>query len=864
MMIKNRQPEAMLLPMTMTAIAIALTVNYTPAIAADYFDPGLLSLNGNQIAAADLSDFGVAGQVPPGTYTVELFVNQIDMGQQTVTFSSGGKGKVQPELTPDFLSEIGVNTPVLPSFLHLPRTEPVKNLAELIPESHIKFDFAQLRLDLSIPQIAMKKNAQGRVDPALWDSGIPALLLNYNVNGGRNRQSARHETDSSTQTNLFGQISGGANWSVWRLRSTMNYMRNSDNRDRGGERTHQRTEFTNTYLQRDIVPWRSEIMAGESNSSNDVFNSVFFRGVRLNSSESMLPDSLRGFAPVINGIAQTNARVTISQLGNVIYQTYVAPGPFRIDDLFQSGGGGDLTVTINESDGSVHTQNVAYSALPVMRRPGSLKYEVIAGRYNGGITEGSQEAAFVQATGIYGLPHNVTLYGGSIVAKDYVSLAAGSGVSLGAFGALSADITTSSAKLQGDSGRKAGTSYRIRYSKSLLETGTSVDLTAYRYSTRNYYSFSDYNNSGFRLREDQVPWAMERQKSSFQIRLSQQLEKYGSLYLSASRDDYWGNNKVMNTVSAGYNGNYRGVSYGVAYSIDRIKGDGHWPENRQIMVNVQIPLSLFNISAGQNQIYTNYQMTHDNRGQVRQQTGISGNAMDDRLSYRVMQGWSNGQDSNTGTLNAGYQGSRGMVTMGYSHSNDNRSLNLGGNGSVVLHPEGVTFSRMLGSSVAVVSAPGAVGTNVMNGNIQIDERGYAVVPYLSDYQTNSIGLDPSTLPDDVDLTQSNINVYPTKGAVVMAKFDTKVGYQAMVTLLQNNTPVPFGTLVTVDTPSAKEINTGIVGDEGQVYLSGLPEQGVLKVKWGKETNQQCLADFSLSNVVPAENNSIRTFTAQCR
>lgn len=120
MMIKNRQPEAMLLPMTMTAIAIALTVNYTPAIAADYFDPGLLSLNGNQIAAADLSDFGVAGQVPPGTYTVELFVNQIDMGQQTVTFSSDGKGKVQPELTPDFLSEIGVNTPVLPSFLHLP------------------------------------------------------------------------------------------------------------------------------------------------------------------------------------------------------------------------------------------------------------------------------------------------------------------------------------------------------------------------------------------------------------------------------------------------------------------------------------------------------------------------------------------------------------------------------------------------------------------------------------------------------------------------------------------------------------------------------------------------------------------------
>lgn len=861
MVIKNRQSEAMLLPMAMTAIA--LFVSHPSAMAKDYFDPGLLSLNGDQLAAVDLSDFETAGQIPAGTYTVELFVNQVNMGQQTLEFKADGKGHVQPELTPDFLSEMGVNTPALPSFVPLPRTEPVKDLAALIPDSHIKFDFAQLRLDLSVPQIAMKANAQGSVDPAMWDPGVPAVLLNYNVNGGRNWQSAQRGIDSSTQTNLFGQITGGANWLAWRLRSTMSYMRNTHNLSGYGEKTHQHTEFTNTYLQRDIVPWRAEIMVGESNTANDVFDSVLFRGAKLNSSEEMLPNSLRGFAPVISGIAQTNARVTISQSGNVIYQTYVAPGPFRIEDLFQSGGGGDLTVTIHESDGTVRTQNVAYSSLPVMRRPGSLKYEVTAGRYNGGITEGSQEATFVQATGIYGLPHNITLYGGSLIAKNYLSLVAGSGISLGVFGALSADITTSSAKLQGDTGRKAGSSYRIRYSKSLLETGTSVDLTAYRYSTRNYYSFSDYNNLGFQLREDQVPWALERQKSSFQIRLSQQLEKYGSLYLSASRDDYWGNNKVMNTVSAGYNGNYRGVSYGVAYSIDRIKGDGHWPENRQIMMNVQIPLSLFNPKIGQSQVYANYQMTHNNRGQVRQQAGISGNALDDRLSYSVMQGWSNGSDSNMSTLNAGYQGTQGMVNMGYSYSNDNRSLNLGGNGAVVIHPEGVTLSRMLGSSVAVISAPGASGTNVMNGNVQIDKRGYAVVPYLSNYQTNNISLDPSTLPDDVDLTQSSLNVYPTKGAVVMAKFETKVGYQAMVTLLQNNTPVPFGTLVTVDTNEKKDTNTGIVGDEGLVYLSGLPEKGVLKAKWGKEASQQCLANFDLSHIVLTENNAISAFTVQC-
>ncbi|WP_237657395.1 fimbria/pilus outer membrane usher protein [Serratia fonticola] len=846
---------------TLTAV---LLVSGCPALARDYFDPGLLSLSGSQATAVDLSSFETAGQIPPGTYTVTLFVNQVDQGQRTLTFNADANGKVHPDLTPAFLHEIGVNTKVLPSFEGLPQSEPVKDLGVLIPKSQVKFDFPQLRLDLSIPQLAMQANAQGSVDPTLWDEGVSALLFNYNLNGGRNWQSTQPGMDKSSQTNLFGMVNGGANWDAWRLRSTMTYMRNTSDVDSIGSHTTQRTDFTNTYLQRDIVPWRAEILMGEDSTANDVFDSVPFRGVRLNSSDDMLPNSLRGFAPVISGIAQSNARVTVSQNGNVVYQTYVAPGPFRIEDLFQTGGGGDLTVTITESDGSVRTQSVAFSSLPVMRRPNSLKYELTVGHYNGGVTEGSQEATFVQGTTIYGLPHNVTLYGGSVVAKDYLSLVFGSGLSLGYFGALSADVTTSSATLQGQDARQSGTSYRVRYAKSLLETGTSVDLAAYRYSTRNYYSFADFNNLGFELRESQVPWALDRQRSAFHMTVSQQLDKYGSLYLSGSRNDYWGNDNVMNTVSAGYNGGYRGVTYGLAYSIDRIKGDGSWPENRQVSFNLQVPLRLFSASPRLSSAYASYQMTHNNQGQVQQQTGINGSALDGRASYNVMQGWSNGNDSSNSILNAGYQGSKGMVNGGYSYSSSNRSLNFGGNGAVVVHPNGVTLSQMLGSSVAVVSAPGATGASVMSGNVRTDARGYAVVPYLSNYQSNSISLDPTTLPDDVDMSQSSLNVYPTKGAVVLANFATRVGYQAMVTLLQNNTPVPFGALVTVEKTLGSEPNTGIVGDDGLVYLSGLPQQGVLKAKWGNGVSQQCSVVLNLANTsVPSKNNPVRMLTVQC-
>ena len=40
-------------------------------------------------------------------------------------------------------------------------------------------------------------------------------------------------------------------------------------------------------------------------------------------------------------------------------------------------------------------------------------------------------------------------------------------------------------------------------------------------------------------------------------------------------------------------------------------------------------------------------------------------------------------------------------------------------------------------------------------------------------------------------------------------------------------------------------NAGIVGDEGLVYLSGLPLSGVLKAVWGAGADRQCTAKYVL-------------------
>lgn len=69
-------------------------------------------------------------------------------------------------------------------------------------------------------------------------------------------------------------------------------------------------------------------MLGDSNTGNDVFDSVGFRGGRLYSSDSMYPDGLQVTRHRTRNRPHP-AKVVIRQNGYVIYQSYVQPGALR-------------------------------------------------------------------------------------------------------------------------------------------------------------------------------------------------------------------------------------------------------------------------------------------------------------------------------------------------------------------------------------------------------------------------------------------------------------------------------------------------------------------------------------------------------
>lgn len=339
----------------------------------------------------------------------------------------------------------------------------------------------------------------------------------------------------------------------------------------------------------------------------------------------------------------------------------------------------------------------------------------------------------------------------------------------------------------------------------------------------------------------------------------------GAIYFRGMRSDYWGRKDTVTTLGVGYSGFYKGLSYGIDYSISRTQGDGNWPENRQVSFNVSVPFSLFSHNKDIENIYSNFQISHDNTGRTYQQLGINGQLLDNKLTYQLSESGDNRDQKLSSSINIGYQGSKGYAGVGYSYGRENQLTYVNGNGGVVIHPGGITLSQFIGNSAAIVYAPEAAGTSINNGAAVIDSRGYAIVPNMMEYSQNIINLDINTLPTDVESKDTSTNVYPTKGALVKAKFNTLKGYQAMITLTGEKA-IPMGAVASLQQSEQESLGaiSGIVGDNGRVYISGLPEKGTLLVVWGRATSEQCQTPFDMSQSTENTYSSLRNLTITCQ
>ncbi|WP_323169257.1 fimbrial biogenesis usher protein [Pantoea agglomerans] len=856
-------------------IAVGLMLP-TYARAELYFPAELVASDAKMVA--DLSRFGKEGAQLPGNYQVDIYINNKQVTSRNLQFIDAGihVGAAEPGgrdssdirdstglmacLTRQDLSELGVNLKPFPDLEAVKEGECVSP-GRFIPDAFTSFDFQKMRLDISVPQAAMQNLARGYIPPERWDEGINAALLNYSFSG--NTSHGRYGDSSSHYLNL----NSGLNVGPWRLRDyrTWNEYESRYYRYRKWQRVK-------TYAERAIVPLRSELVMGDSTTSGDVFDSLGFRGMQLETDDSMYPDSLRGFAPVIRGVATTNAKVSIKQNGYTVYQTFVSPGAFAIDDLYPVYSSGDLEVTVTEADGTAHIFTVPYSSVPVLQREGHFKYSLTAGRFQSG-SDSYTSPEFAQGTLIWGLPHNVTVYGGMQYSQNYLSGLIGGGLNLGLLGALSADITQADSTLA-DGTRHQGQSLRFLYARSLNSLGTTFQLTGYRYSTQGFHSLDETalrGMTGWRYDTDTVdaegkpvkrPYTdyynlYNNKKAKIQASISQRVGDLGSVYLTGVQQTYWNRAGAADSLQAGFNSSIGRVSYSLSWSYSRQAGQGGADKSLYLSLSVPLSALLSGENSSSHPVYATYSAGQDANGNITHQAGMSGTALEgNNLGWNVSQGYTR-SSGNSGSMSANYRGGYGSGNAGYSYSSTYKQVSYGVSGGALLHANGLTLGQQMGETGVLIAAPGVSGVAVENETgVRTDWRGYAIKPYASVYRENRVALDTASLDDHTDIDDAVSRVVPTRGAIVRATFKGHSGSRVLMTLMHNGSPLPFGTVVTA------EERMGIVGDDGLVYLSGMPDEGTVSAVWGDGEGRRCSVPWRLP--ADAGSQSVLRVNGICR
>ncbi|CNE45442.1 fimbria/pilus outer membrane usher protein [Yersinia nurmii] len=818
--------------------------------------------------ASGLNQLNKENAITAGNYdAVDILINNRPFKRTTVKFiKDADSSEVYPCLNDELLTAAGVeltakgdplsqqsNAPEIespPADSAIPLAEQCVPLAERVKGASFHFDQAKLRLELSIPQALLKKRPRGYIERSEWEEGENLAFVNYSSNFYRS--DTKSQQQNSTSDYAFMGLKSGLNLGLWQIRqqSNLRYSNNSNGSD---------SQWNNirTYLQRPIPQLDSQLTLGETFTDSTLFGTMSFRGAKIATDQRMWPESMRGFAPEVRGVASTNARVIIRQNGREIYETNVAPGPFVINDLYSTTSQGDLNVEIIEANGSRSTFTVPFSAVPDSMRPGISRYSAVAGESRDFTNIDNYFADFTYERG---LTNQLTGNSGLRLAKDYTALLAGGviGTSVGAFGL---NTTYSHAKVENDQTQN-GWRMQATYSQTFSETGTTFSLAGYRYSTKGYRDLNDV----FGVRSVQKNggiWdsSTYKQRSQFTTTVNQNMGRFGQLYASASTSDYYNDTQRDTQLQLGYSNNYRDISYNLAISRQRsvytstLYGWETEESNNTTTtrygnteniatLTLSIPLNI-----GSRSQYLSMSANRNPKSGNSYQTSLSGTVGErNSFNYSVNAGYDDnkiGNNSNSWGANVQQQFPNATVNGSYSRGNNYTQYGAGARGAAVIHGKGVTFGPYLGETFGLIEADGAQGARVRNAQgSRIDNNGFALVPALTPYNYNTIGLDTKGINRNTELKENQGRVVPYAGAAVKVKFETLTGYAI---LIQTQTAEGEGLPLGADVYNSQDEIVGMVGQGNQIYVRVKDKKGLLHVRWGENSGEQCELPYTFDD-----------------
>lgn len=792
------------------------------------FDPSFLA-GFSETNPIDVRRFSYGNHIPEGEYIADIKLNGQNKGRIAILFVEDEEKQSQLCATIELLRTLDLTAEAVrppPQQKKLSQNCPL--FSQAVPEAKTRFDLGSLTLEAEIPQALITQRPRGYIAPNRWQTGVPVGFVRYYAN----HYQSDYQHQNYHQTYL--SLDAGINLGGWALRH-----RGSQSWLDGKRNPYQRTQ---SYAQRDIATWRSQLTIGDFYTSGLLLDSVGLRGLQLASDERMLPNSVRGYAPVVRGVAHSNALVVIRQKDAILREVSVPAGAFVIDDLYPTGYGGDLEVEIREAYGEIRRFTVPFTAEAQLMRLGYGRYFLAAGRYR--YSNRLSDKTLVQGTWQYGLTNDITINLGGIIAKHYRAELLGLSFNT-PIGAFSANATFSNASFAryryiANSRREnvRGYSFYASYNTRIESTDTNLTLAAYRYFSPDYYSLSDFMN--YHQQQESsgrafIPrFAAYRPKNQFQLNINQNLkDNWGQFYLTASHQAYWGRDKKQFDLQFGYNNSYRKLNYRLAFYQTR---NAQGRRDQQLYLSFSLPLGK------DNPLYLTQDINQSRLEGLVANTNLSGSlGQNKRYSYNLSLSHQSKTQHNSISVNHSYLSPYARFDNAWSKAKDSQQLSFGVSGAVVAHPKGVSLANDLSDTFAIIHAKGADGAKIYGsiGN-EIDRWGNGIVPYLTPYSLNSVGIDINSIPDTIELSATQQEVIPRANTALLINFESSSGSVVFFELQQLTSIPPLGT----DVFNQAGDYVGVVAQGGRIYTRGVAQQGALKLNWG---DHQCQIDYRIDD-----------------
>lgn len=644
------------------------------------------------------------------------------------------------------------------------------------------------------------------------DYGGTAAHINYNYFSSLNTY------QSKSQRYSWLSLYSGINLSNWLFRSQQNIQE-----DRGKISA----KINSSYLEHYFSGMNKIVQLGEIYTKNTLFSFGALKGVQL-FPDDMRSDLSNDTGVIVDGVANTpQARVEVRQYDQLIFSTLVPAGPFHLANIPVQNLNAELQVSVIETNGETQQFNVPVTQFSTALQPTSQGYSVAMGKLAHYSGSGDIPAILTMNKNWRPLD-GWSLRTGGLFSNSYRSVAAAaSGSPL--------SITGQSFYLQA---MVVQNSYQRNHSAELRASSNHVltqNLSLSLGVSKKSSGFATLEEAGIHKKYNKDPYR-NTDNMELSVGLAWSTDLLGTVSLTHSRSTRYHGDGVWRYYNLNWN---RRFGQGVLLTTSASRSSGGKRTNNNININFSWPL-------GENR-FRHYYRSYNHRNLLGSDVNIPINNRSE-AQLAVEEEHSERNRSVQASLSSNLRYTNINLSTQFDNRNT-RNYSVSGNGSLVGHSQGITFSsNTIQDTYGLVklSSPLAgIPVSTPGGTSWTDWRGMAVIPSLIPWHDNAIDIDVDRLPKNADVTNGHRTLRPARGSVKKVDIAMLTGTRLLMTIsLADGRLLPKGSTVW----SGDKIVAEAV-DDGTVFITNASSEGELHIKI-IHTDETCDINYQL----PKEND----------